>query len=46
MPATPKALLHLPVLVVDDNAANRRLMHEILHGFGMEPFVVQDARSG
>ena len=45
IPATPESLLHLPVLVVDDNGTNRRLMWEMLHSFGMEPLVVADADS-
>lgn len=45
IPVAPEALRQLPVLVVDDDATDRRLMHEILHGFGMKPIVVQDARN-
>lgn len=44
-PVTPEFLQGLPVLVVDDNPTNRRLMHDMLHIFGMEPMVVQDART-
>ena len=42
--AAPETIHHLPVLVVDDNATNRRLMHDMLYNFGMEPVVVYDAR--
>ena len=44
-PVTPDFLQGLPVLVVDDNPTNRRLMHDMLHIFGMEPMVVHDART-
>lgn len=43
-PATPEAIHQLSVLVVDDHPTNRRLMHDMLYGFGMRPFVVHDAR--
>jgi signal transduction histidine kinase/DNA-binding response OmpR family regulator len=43
-PATPDAISQLAVLVVDDHPTNRRLMHDMLYGFGMKPFVVHDAR--
>ena len=43
-PATPESINQLAVLVVDDNPTNRRLMHDMLYGFGMKPFVVHDAR--
>lgn len=44
-PATPDCLRDMPVLAVDDNVTNRRLLHEMLHGFGMKPLVVHDGRS-
>ncbi len=44
IPATPEAVHQLAVLVVDDHPTNRRLMHDMLYGFGMRPFVVHDAR--
>jgi signal transduction histidine kinase/CheY-like chemotaxis protein len=34
-------LLHLPVLVVDDNATNRRVLLEIARGWGMQPTAVE-----
>ncbi len=40
----PPASLHdLPVLVVDDNAASRRILEEWLRGWQMEPTAVGDA---
>ena len=42
--ALPEAINQLAVLVVDDHPTNRRLMHDMLYGFGMKPFVVHDAR--
>ncbi len=33
-------LLHLPVLLVDDNATNRRVLLEITRGWGMQPTAV------
>jgi signal transduction histidine kinase/DNA-binding response OmpR family regulator/HPt (histidine-containing phosphotransfer) domain-containing protein len=35
-PIVPVALHQAPVLVVDDNATNRSLMHEVLRSFGCE----------
>jgi two-component system sensor histidine kinase/response regulator len=33
-------LLHLPVLIVDDNATNRRVLLEMTRGWGMQPTAV------
>jgi len=33
-------LLHLPVLLVDDNATNRRVLLELTRGWGMQPTAV------
>jgi two-component system sensor histidine kinase/response regulator len=38
----PASLRNLPVLVVDDNATNRRVLEEWLRGWQMEPAVVSD----
>ncbi|HMK35725.1 MAG TPA: PAS domain S-box protein [Desulfomonilaceae bacterium] len=44
-PAKPCAdLADLPVLLVDDNATNSRILEEILLGFGMKPTCVNGAR--
>ena len=36
-----KALLNIPVLVVDDNATNRRLLADRLSGWGMRPVLAE-----
>jgi PAS domain S-box-containing protein len=42
--ASPPALLRgLPVLIVDDNATNRRILEEWLRGYAMEPTAAGDA---
>jgi signal transduction histidine kinase/CheY-like chemotaxis protein/tetratricopeptide (TPR) repeat protein/tRNA A-37 threonylcarbamoyl transferase component Bud32 len=33
----PEVLKDLPVLIVDDNATNRRILKEVVHGWGMMP---------
>ncbi len=43
VPATP--LAGLRVLVVDDNAANRQLLTDMLGGWGMRPVAVADGRA-
>jgi two-component system sensor histidine kinase/response regulator len=45
-PATRPARLHgLPVLVVDDNATNRRILVELLRNWGMRPTAAGDGRT-
>jgi signal transduction histidine kinase/DNA-binding response OmpR family regulator len=44
-PAIPVRLHDLPVLVVDDNATNRRIVEELLGQWGMKPHAVPDAAS-
>jgi signal transduction histidine kinase/CheY-like chemotaxis protein len=41
-PVDTLALLRLPVLVVDDNATNRRILIELLRGWRMRPVAVAD----
>jgi signal transduction histidine kinase/CheY-like chemotaxis protein len=36
-----QALRNLPVLVVDDNATNRRILQEVLSGWGMKPTLTE-----
>ena len=36
-PTTPEALIQVPVLIVDDNETNRRILLEITHRWGMVP---------
>ena len=37
-------LQHLPVLVVDDSATNRRILREVLRSWGLEPDVAENGR--
>ena len=41
-PASPASLHGLPVLAVDDNATNRRIIDEMLNNWNMRPTVVED----
>ncbi|OHB83965.1 MAG: hypothetical protein A2V98_14165 [Planctomycetes bacterium RBG_16_64_12] len=43
-PPEPADVQDLRVLVVDDNATNRRILQEMLRNWGMRPTVVADAR--
>ncbi|MCG6154418.1 PAS domain-containing protein [Rubinisphaera margarita] len=43
MRATPERLIGMPVLIVDDNATNRRIVEEMLRVRGMQPHVVSSA---
>ena len=43
---TPADLRDLPVLVVDDNSTNRRILQELLESWQMRPTVCEDGPSG
>jgi signal transduction histidine kinase/DNA-binding response OmpR family regulator len=45
VPATATRLHGLPVLIVDDNATNRRNLHELLSHWGMRPTSVDSAQT-
>ncbi|PYX92784.1 MAG: hybrid sensor histidine kinase/response regulator, partial [Acidobacteria bacterium] len=36
----PDCLVHLPLLIVDDNSTNRRILLEMTNSWGAEPFAV------
>src|SRR5205807_917248 len=40
-PADPELLRDLPVLIVDDNATNRRILYEMLDGWLMKPALAE-----
>ncbi|WP_254053760.1 PAS domain S-box protein [Singulisphaera sp. GP187] len=43
-PAEPEQVHGLPVLIVDDNATNRRILEEMLTNWGMKPTAVAGGR--
>ena len=45
IPLHPAQLRDLPVLIVDDNSTNRRVLLEILSRWGMKPTAVEGGRS-
>jgi CheY-like chemotaxis protein len=45
VPMRPTSLHQLPVLVVDDNATNRRIFEEMLRNWGMRPVVVDGGQA-
>jgi len=44
-PLTTVNLKDMPVLVVDDNSTNRRVLEELLHGWGMKPVLTENGGS-
>ena len=45
-PLTEEQLRDLPVLIVDDNATNRRILHETLLGWQMRPALAEGGKQG
>jgi two-component system, sensor histidine kinase and response regulator len=45
VPLPPEELRNLPVLIVDDNFTNRRVLQEMLNRWGMRPTAVEGGRT-
>ena len=45
-PALGRTLTDLPVLIVDDNATNRRILHEVLTSWRMRPITIESGAAG
>ena len=43
-PALPRDLLHLPVLIVDDNATNRRILQQLTLSWDMRPTIAENGQ--
>jgi signal transduction histidine kinase/DNA-binding response OmpR family regulator len=46
MAIKPSTLRNMPVLIVDDNATNRRIFHDVLTNWGMTPTGVDGGQAG
>lgn len=42
-PAPPRDLLHLPLLIVDDNATNRRILQQMTLSWDMQPTIAENS---
>jgi len=45
-PSPPASLQNVPVLIVDDNDTNRRLLQETVSAWGMKPFLASSGAEG
>ncbi len=46
MAVKPSTLRDLPVLIIDDNSTNRRILRDMLHNWGMKPTDVEGGDAG